>query len=367
MKKEVLVLLVLVLSLPLASAVEIKEIFTIQKDSTIPSENGTKTYFYAGSKLIASKDSDNNIEYHHQDRLGSDIESRQLPFGQELIDSGNRFEFTGKELDDKSGLNYFGARYYYSNLGRFTSIDPVKDNHPYSYVANNPMNYVDPDGREVLVNTEIERDIIQKDLDLLVGEGASWFSENPEGDGFFVEVTDNYEGDYPETFALLQEIVERPEIVLLKVSSEEEPPHLLFERYDYESGELEYTDDWKGGKGKAFGLNVFIHAYKEGEFSAGGKNYATWQKHSFSGFDEVYYEAKDSYDKKGVFMPSYLVLAHELMGHALFKLREDPRYGDFPGKLDPGDPMSCGAGLFVERLVGAEHGFSEEALRQGYY
>jgi len=154
MKKEVLVLLFLVLSLPLASAVDIKEVFTIQKDSVqennaLTSNLGKTSYFYAGSKLIASKDSDNNIEYHHQDRLGSDINSRQLPFGQELVDSGNRFEFTGKELDDKSGLNYFGARYYDSNLGRFSGVDPVSGQPPYQYVANNPMNYIDPDGRKI--------------------------------------------------------------------------------------------------------------------------------------------------------------------------------------------------------------------------
>jgi len=152
MKKEVF-LLVLILSLPLASALEIKEIFTIQKDlikedSALTSELGTTSYFYAGSKLIASKDS-NGLEYKYQDRLGSDIESRQLPFGQELVNSGNRFEFTGKELDDKSGLNYFGARYYDSNLGRFTSIDPAKEGNPYSYVANNPMNLIDPDGKKI--------------------------------------------------------------------------------------------------------------------------------------------------------------------------------------------------------------------------
>ena len=32
--------------------------------------------------------------------------------------------FTGKERDSESGLDYFGARYYGSALGRFTSVDP---------------------------------------------------------------------------------------------------------------------------------------------------------------------------------------------------------------------------------------------------
>jgi len=94
--------------------------------------------------MIASK-SDSSVIYYYQDHLGSDINSRSLPFGQEIV-SGERFSFTGKELDNE--LYYFGARYYNSNLGKFISIDPVKDNHAYSYVANNPLMFVDPDGKD---------------------------------------------------------------------------------------------------------------------------------------------------------------------------------------------------------------------------
>ncbi len=35
------------------------------------------------------------------------------------------YKFTGKERDTETGLNYFGARYYGSNVGRFTSPDPL--------------------------------------------------------------------------------------------------------------------------------------------------------------------------------------------------------------------------------------------------
>jgi len=72
--------------------------------------------------------------------------------------------FTGKERDAETGLDYFGARYMSAAQGWFTSPDPV--NHPsgsknpaaflmnpqrwnaYSYVSNNPLRLVDPDGRE---------------------------------------------------------------------------------------------------------------------------------------------------------------------------------------------------------------------------
>jgi len=68
--------------------------------------------------------------------------------------------FTGKERDEESGLDYFGARFYEGTLGRFMSPDwsakaePVpysKLDDPqtlnlYAYVRNNPLTSVDPDG-----------------------------------------------------------------------------------------------------------------------------------------------------------------------------------------------------------------------------
>ncbi|MBT6995220.1 RHS repeat-associated core domain-containing protein [Candidatus Woesearchaeota archaeon] len=120
------------------------------KDVAIPETfedvgSGETTYFYAGSKLVASKN-DDEVTYHYQDRLGSDVDSKSLPFGQ-LLKEGERFSFTGKELD--SELHYFNARYYDSSIGRFTSVDPVEGELAYGYVMNNPMNYVDPTGMSI--------------------------------------------------------------------------------------------------------------------------------------------------------------------------------------------------------------------------
>jgi RHS repeat-associated protein len=93
-----------------------------------------------------------------------------LPFGDEILNAAGRTQafgfggtdditqkFTGKERDAESGLDYFGARYYGSALGRFTSPDePFADQHPedpqswnlYGYVRNNPLKNTDPDGRD---------------------------------------------------------------------------------------------------------------------------------------------------------------------------------------------------------------------------
>ena len=52
-----------------------------------------------------------------------------LPFGDWLSTNGNcsdvsPLHFTGKRLDTESSLDYFGARYYSSQLGVFDSPDP---------------------------------------------------------------------------------------------------------------------------------------------------------------------------------------------------------------------------------------------------
>lgn len=72
------------------------------------------------------------------------------------------YKFTGKERDTESGLDYFGARYYASSMGRFMSPDWSEDpdtipygdlSDPqtfnlYGYVTNNPLRRVDPTGHD---------------------------------------------------------------------------------------------------------------------------------------------------------------------------------------------------------------------------
>jgi RHS repeat-associated protein len=95
-----------------------------------------------------------------------------LPFGEELFagtggrttaqgyGSNDRIrqQFTQKERDNETGLDYFGYRYYANTQGRFTSVDPENYQamgdlsdpqswNAYSYVNNNPLRRVDPDGR----------------------------------------------------------------------------------------------------------------------------------------------------------------------------------------------------------------------------
>ena len=77
---------------------------------------------------------------------------------------GNRFLFTGREWDATPELYSYRARYYEPWIGRFYARDPFPGVvalpgtlHPYMYVLNNPVNFIDPSGldaEEILVITE---------------------------------------------------------------------------------------------------------------------------------------------------------------------------------------------------------------------
>jgi RHS repeat-associated protein len=87
------------------------------------------------------------------------------PFGMEYGESSENqsmmtfqnYQFGGKEFDRKYELNLydFGARFYDATRGQWTTPDPLTEKYysisPYVYCANNPMKFVDPDGRAIWI------------------------------------------------------------------------------------------------------------------------------------------------------------------------------------------------------------------------
>src|SRR5690554_1915095 len=63
-------------------------------------------------------------------------------------------------MDKKTGMYYYGARYYDPRISIFVSVDPLAEKYRgiggYVYVANNPINLVDPDGMKI-VNADRKR------------------------------------------------------------------------------------------------------------------------------------------------------------------------------------------------------------------
>ncbi len=98
-----------------------------------------------------------------------------FPFGQEATSAEAdeiQLKFTGHERDKtgtgaRSELDYMHARHCSPVVGRFLSVDPAKSAKPsapgswnrYSYAGNNPINEIDPNGRESRAAMALEQDI----------------------------------------------------------------------------------------------------------------------------------------------------------------------------------------------------------------
>ena len=105
--------------------------------------------------------------YYHPDHLGSssyitDVSGEvyqhmeYFPFGETFIEERTDGEYTtylynGKEFDEEIGLYYYGARYYDPKTSVWQSVDPLTEKYPslspYAYCADNPIKFVDIDGR----------------------------------------------------------------------------------------------------------------------------------------------------------------------------------------------------------------------------
>jgi RHS repeat-associated protein len=92
--------------------------------------------------------SNNVVGYDDYDPWGMLLQGRSS-----VSTADARYRFTEKERDPETGHFWFGARAYEPRIGRWLTVDPLAEKYPslspYSYVAGNPVNNFDPDGRAI--------------------------------------------------------------------------------------------------------------------------------------------------------------------------------------------------------------------------
>ena len=111
------------------------------------------SYFYTGDYLGSTAlvtDNDGNV-----------VQSvAYIPYGEVFIEERNGtwntpYLFNGKELDEETGLYYYGARYLNPTNGMWLSVDPMWEDYkgvsPYAYCLGNPVKHVDVEGEWVWV------------------------------------------------------------------------------------------------------------------------------------------------------------------------------------------------------------------------
>jgi RHS repeat-associated protein len=113
-----------------------------------------------------NNDCPNVLYFFHPDHIGSSTFLTDeagnpyqfilyLPFGESMAEQkaggySTKYRFTGKEVDEETGLYYFGARYYDPRISLWYGVDPLAEDYPdwssFAYTMNNPIRFIDPTG-----------------------------------------------------------------------------------------------------------------------------------------------------------------------------------------------------------------------------
>ncbi|MBF1577361.1 MAG: RHS repeat-associated core domain-containing protein, partial [Prevotella shahii] len=112
-----------------------------------------------------------DIFFYHSDHLGStsyitDAKANvtqfdaYLPFGELLVDEHSSteempYKFNGKELDEETGLYYYGARYMNPKTSLWYGVDALAEKYVstgcYVYCIDNPVKFIDSDGNDIIL------------------------------------------------------------------------------------------------------------------------------------------------------------------------------------------------------------------------
>jgi RHS repeat-associated protein len=103
------------------------------------------------------------------------------------------YRFNSKELDPETGMHYYGARYHHPKLSVWMSVDPLASQNlnQYQFTGNNPLMYLDPDGRDTVFATL--NDDLWTISSTSISEGSDYIALTVDGETEYHEFN---EGEY---------------------------------------------------------------------------------------------------------------------------------------------------------------------------
>ncbi len=252
--------------------------------------------------------------------------SDYFPYGKVLRHynvTEERFLTTQHERDQETGLDYRGARYYDNEVGRFLSLDPKANEYPslsdYVYVGNNPIAFIDPDGKKFIIPEVSQREQI---LGYLNQYSQHTYAVNDKGVIYVSEWDTNENGS--EYFSdRMQQAINSDKVTEIIIYDKVKLPAPYTKNGWLVRGAL--PDMWdkltlmeKSGKTAYVNLNKLGGATFKGKNNGGAKNNIVYIKSS-----DHFTQAADPEGKYDSFFLGYFysdaarVLMHELIGHAI--------------------------------------------------
>ncbi len=171
--------------------------------------NGTKGYYlYDGRGSVAglTGNSGGSMITYRYDAYGNTTKSNNT--------LNNPYQYNAEYTDSSTGLQYLRARYYDSSQGRFTTKDTYLGTIPnplsrnlYTYVENNPLNYIDPSGHVPMPNpmrnfphispmdqAKIDKRIMEQSKNSLNSLDANIYPGGPQA--YYDKIVEDAYGDY---------------------------------------------------------------------------------------------------------------------------------------------------------------------------
>ena len=233
-----------------------------KQTANLKKEGKTINYEYDYGRLTAINYPDhpeNNVKYHYgginssynrigrlmfrEDGSGAIITNldgevsqhiEYVPFGEVFIEERNNtwntpYLFNAKEFDEETGMYYYGARYYEPKLSLWMSVDPLEEKYynssSYAYCNNNPIRFIDLDGRIVIASDEnAKRNIINT-----LSDAEAKYVQFDKNGVLNHRLLSKYEGS-SDNFSALKTLLESSTNYLFNVSDKDINGKSFFEK-----------------------------------------------------------------------------------------------------------------------------------------